>query len=133
MLKCNDCPKYYNGQTGISFKTRYTEHIKALTLPLIKSNFAEHIFNTHHRYTNIETNLEILHILPKGPKLITTELYDIFKHYKQSPTKILNDQIHYKSHTFLDTTKHSGHHNISAVPTTMNRNIAASSTGTAKH
>ena len=29
------------------------------TQQLIKSNFAEHIFNTHHTYTNIETNLEI--------------------------------------------------------------------------
>ena len=51
-LKCNDCPKYYIGQTGRSFKTRYTEHIKALTQPLKKSNFAEHIFNTHHIYTS---------------------------------------------------------------------------------
>ena len=51
--------------------TRYTEHIRALTQPLIKSNFAEHIFNTHHTFTDIETNLEILHILPKGPKVNT--------------------------------------------------------------
>ena len=69
--------------------TRYTEDIKALTQPLIKSNFAEHIFNTHHTFTDIETNLEILHIPPKGPKLNTTEQYETFKHYKQSPTNIL--------------------------------------------
>ena len=31
---------------------------KAQTQPLIKSNFAEHTLNTHHTYTNIETNLE---------------------------------------------------------------------------
>jgi hypothetical protein len=53
-----------------------TEHIKALTQALIKSNFAEHIFNTHHTYTNIETNLEMLHITPKGPKPNTTEQYE---------------------------------------------------------
>ena len=35
-----------------------SKHIKALTQPLIKSNFAEHIFNTHHTFTDIETNLE---------------------------------------------------------------------------
>ena len=46
------------------------------TQPLIKSNFAEHIFNTHHTFTNIETNLEILHTLPKGPKLNTAEQYN---------------------------------------------------------
>ena len=83
-LKWDDCPKYYIGQTGRSFKTRYTEHIKALLQQLIKSNFAEHIFNTHHSFTDIETNLEILHTLPKGPKLNTTEQYEIYKHYKQS-------------------------------------------------
>ena len=39
-------------------------------LPLvshIKSNFTEYIFNTNHTYTKFETNLEILHILSKGP------------------------------------------------------------------
>ena len=82
------------GQTGRSFKTRCTEYIKGLTQPLIKSNFAEHMFNTHHTCTNIETNLEILHILTKGSKLYTTKQYEIYKHYKQSPTNILNDHVH---------------------------------------
>ena len=77
--------------------------------------------------------LEILHTLPKGPKLNTTEQYEIYKHYKQSPTNILNDQIHYKSHTLFDTIMHSSHNNISANPTTTNRNITASSTRTVKH
>ena len=112
VCKCNDCPNYYIGQTGRSFKTWYTEHIQ--------SNFAEHIFNTHHTYTDTETNLEILHILPKCPKLNTTEQYEIYKHYKQSPTNILNDQIHYKSHTLFDTIIHCSHNNISANPTTTN-------------
>ena len=84
-LKCNDCPKFYIGQTGRSLKTRYTEHIEALTLPFIKSNFTEHIFNSHHTYTNIETNLEILHILAEGPKLNTTEQYEVYKNYKKNP------------------------------------------------
>ena len=83
--------------------------------------------------TDIETNLEILHTLPKGPKLNTTEQYEINKHYKQSPTNILNDQIHYKSYTLFDTIIHSSHNNISANPTTTNRNIAASSTRTVNH
>ena len=95
--------------------------------------FAEHIFNTHHTWTNIETNLEILHILPKGPKLKTTEPYEIYKHHKQFPTNILNDQIHYKCHTLFDTINHCIHNIISAIPTTMDRNIAASSIETVKH
>jgi hypothetical protein len=77
----------YIGQTGRSFKTQYTEQIKKVTQPLIKSNFSEHIFNTHHTYSNIETNLEILDTLPKGPKLNNTEQYEIYKHYElSSPT-----------------------------------------------
>ena len=68
-------------------------------------------------------------------KLNTTEQYEllVYKHYKQSPTNILNDQIPKKSHTLFDTIKHRNHNNISAIPLTMNRNIAASSTGTVKH
>ena len=87
-------------------------------------------------WVSIETNLEILHTLPKGPKLNTTKKYEIHKHYKQSPTNILNDQTHYKSHTLFDTIKHSSHNNISVNPTTMNRKInfnAAFSTGIVKH
>ena len=98
-------------------KKHYTEQIKSLTQPLIQSNFAEHIFNTHHTYTNIKSNLEILHILSKGPKLNTTEQYETYKHYKQFPTNILNDQLHYKIHTLFDTITHASHTNI---PTTMN-------------
>ena len=53
----------------------------------MKSNFAGHIFNTYHTYTNIEKNLEILHLLPKDPKLNTAEQYEIYNHYKQSQSK----------------------------------------------
>ena len=33
--------------------------------------------------------------------------------------QLLNDQIHYKSHTLFDTIIHSTHNNISAIPTTL--------------
>ena len=45
--------------TSRSFKTQYTEHMKALTQPLMKSNLAENIFNTNDTYNNIETNFYI--------------------------------------------------------------------------
>jgi hypothetical protein len=47
---------------------------------------------------------------------------------------ILNDQLHYKSHTLFDTITHASY--ISANQTTMNQKtnfIAASSTETTKH
>ena len=80
-LKFNGCSKFYISQTGRSFKTWYIEHtsIQSLTKPLIKSTFAEHILNIHHIYTKIQTNL---HILSNGPKLNTTEQYEIYKRYK---------------------------------------------------
>ncbi|KAG8319624.1 hypothetical protein J6590_087929 [Homalodisca vitripennis] len=36
----------------------------------IKSNFAEHLLETDHNYTNIEKNMEILDIERKGEKAI---------------------------------------------------------------
>ena len=76
-------------------------NLKTLTEPLIKSSFVGCTFNTHHTYTNIGTNLKILYILLKGPKLNSTEQYEIYNHYKQSPTNILNDQLHDKTHTLF--------------------------------
>ena len=49
------------------------------------------------------------------------EQYEIYKHYKQSPTNLFNDQILYKSHTLFDTIKHSSHNNISATSSKMNK------------
>ena len=98
-LKCNDCPNYYIGQTGRSFKTRYTEHREALHTTTYKIKLCRTHIQHFHTYTNIKTNLEILHILPKGPKLNTAEQYEIYKHYKQSPTtykkiKYITNPIH---------------------------------------
>ena len=61
--KCNDCPKFHIGARGISQNTINSTH--NITQPLIKSNFVEHIFNSNHMYTNLETNLKILHTLSK--------------------------------------------------------------------
>ena len=41
-LKCNDCNKFYIGQTGRSFSSRFSEHTKAPTNNNIQSNFATH-------------------------------------------------------------------------------------------
>ena len=56
-LKCNDCPNYYIGQTGRSFKTQYTEHIKALTQP----HTTPYMKNTHPQvFTNLNVPITIL-------------------------------------------------------------------------
>ena len=55
------------------------------------SSFATHLHTQNHSYTNIDTNLEILHLLPKGRKLNTAEQYEIYKHHTTQPNNILND------------------------------------------
>ena len=70
--------KFYIAQTGKLFTTRYNEHIKAINHPYIKSNFAEHILSTGPKYTNIQTNIQILHKTDKDPKLNTLEQFEIY-------------------------------------------------------
>ena len=75
--------KFYTRQTGRSFTTRYIKQIKAINHPYIKSNFAaEHILILGHKYTNIQTNLQILDRRHKDPKLNTLEQFEIYKHHK---------------------------------------------------
>jgi hypothetical protein len=65
------------------------------------------------------------------PKLNTTEQHEIYRDYKQSPTNILNNQLHSKTHTLFDIITHDKH----TAPTTVNRktnHIAVSSTMTTK-
>ena len=73
---CSNCNKFYIGQTGRSFTTRYNEHIKAINHPYLKSNFTEHVLSTGHKYRNIQTNLKILHKTHKDPKLKTLGQYN---------------------------------------------------------
>ena len=56
-LKFNENPKFYISKTGRSFKIQHNEHIKALTQPQTKSNFAEYILDTNNTYANIDINL----------------------------------------------------------------------------
>ena len=71
------------------------EYIKGLPQPLKKSNFAEHIFNTNHTYTNFETNLEILHT-----------------NIMSSLTNILNVPLHYKTYTLFEKITYANHTDI---------------------
>ena len=93
----------YIGQTGRSFTTRYTEHIQAIHKTHKRSNFADHIVNNNHTYTDINTDMEILHIQHKSRKLNTLEQYEIYKQYNTEPNNMLNEHIPYKSHTLFET------------------------------
>ena len=92
-IKCDDCPKFYIGQTGRNFKCRFKEHIQAIrsnNLTSQKSAFAEHILDSQHNYTGLEHNMEILNIAPKGEKLNALEDYQIYLHKIKNQENLLN-------------------------------------------
>ena len=66
----------------------------------------------------------------------STKQNEICKHYKQSPTNMLNDQLHYKTHTLFDTITYASLTNISSIPITINWKRTSSKPiqpGPAKH
>ena len=80
-LNCSNCNKFYIGQTGRCFKQRYIEHTKGLH-STTESTFANHLIEPNHTYTNINSNMDILHIHTKGQKLDTLKQLEIYKHIK---------------------------------------------------
>ena len=69
-LNCSDCNKFYICQTGHCFKHRYIEHTMALH-STTESTFANHVIEANHTSTNIDNNMNILHVHTKGRKLDT--------------------------------------------------------------
>ena len=78
---CSDCNKFYIEQTRRSF-TKYDDYIKVINHLFIKSDFAEHMLCIGHKYTNIQTNLQMLCKKHKGLKLNTLEQFEIYKYQK---------------------------------------------------
>lgn len=91
-LKCSDCDKFYIGQTGRTFKTRFREH----TYTQNKTAFGIHLKVTKHKIDSINQNMEIIHKIEKGRKLDLLENINIYQHHKKEPDKILNDQLEVK-------------------------------------
>jgi hypothetical protein len=64
-IKCNDCQLKYVGQTNISFRMRFKEHIQAVRTNISNSKFAKHILDAQHTYDTTEEKMNILHIEKK--------------------------------------------------------------------
>ena len=88
-ISCSDCNKFYIGQTGRSFETRFKEHLPRNNN---KSNFSEHLISNNHSYSSLEENLKPLHLCNKGRTMTTLEQYEIYKATKTSPQDLLNDK-----------------------------------------
>lgn len=101
-VKCNDCPKYYIGQTGRSFRTRFKEHLPKKTVTQ-KSNYAEHLVQCGHNYSSLTNNLKVMHKCNKSRLLSTLENYEIYKAVLDEPDNVLNDKINSQANTLFDT------------------------------
>lgn len=86
-IKCDDCNATYIGKTSRNFRQRFNEHIKSKT-----SNVFQHVRQTQHRITNLESNLSILHKSNDNKMLNVLEGYEIRKATLKNET-LLNDQI----------------------------------------
>lgn len=95
-LRCqhNNCGATYVGQTGRKFSTRYKEHRKG-EITHRHTSFSDHIYVENHAFIDIDTDLEVLHIMNKGRKLNTLEALEII-----ADTKTSNENLN--DHTFIN-------------------------------
>lgn len=105
-IKCDDCPSVYIGQTGRSFHTRYKEHHPDPRTVKQKSNVAQHLIDSNHSISEIENNLEVLHVSRKGRMLNTLEEFEIYKAFKNNKN-ILNDKLNFKSNILFNNIMYS--------------------------
>lgn len=99
-ITCNDCNKFYIGQTGRSFLTRFKEHIKDINAPDPKSNYAQHIKTEKHQFTDFNHNLITLHKAKKGQLLNRLEELEIYKH--KNSNVLLNDKLNTRTNKIYD-------------------------------
>ena len=89
-LNCATCNKFYIGQTGRNFFTRFREHKREIEKDDCKSSFAEHLKDENH-FCNFDNNFKILHSLHKCKKLDTLEIIEIKRSMNTDSTNLLND------------------------------------------
>lgn len=103
-LTCNECPMFYVGQTGRSFSKRFNEHVSeiknATTRTHFKSNYAQHLAMEKHTYTDINTNMQIMHKIAKGYTLDRLEEIEIYKN-RNSPL-LINEKINTRANKLYD-------------------------------
>ena len=110
MLECSSCDKFYIGQTGRSFGTRFKEHLPKGKLTNITSNFAKHLVDTGHDYVDFDSNCIPLHVCGKGPHMNTLEEYEIYKAYKHNASSVLNDKLCFNTNALYDLAMENDDH-----------------------
>ena len=99
-LQCSDCPSFYIGQTGTSFKLRFDQHRRDVGKEDPSSAFAQHLNSASHA-CNFNTDFSILHLHNKGRKLDALENIEI----RQATLKnqlIVNDLLFTKNTPIIE-------------------------------
>ena len=78
-LTCPDCEIKYVGQTGRSFRTRFSEHFRDFKYANHKSRFAQHLLENNHSIGPIDSIMKVLHSTNKGKQMDTLEKCHIYK------------------------------------------------------
>ena len=89
-LNCASCSKFYIGQTGRNFATRFREHHREIDKDDCKSSFADHLKSESH-FCNFNENFNILHSIHKSKKLDTLEFIEIKRALNTDSSNLLND------------------------------------------
>jgi hypothetical protein len=102
-LNCSNCPKFYIGQTGRSFKKRFSEHLPKKSLKIQRSKFAEHLINCNHSVNSMEENLKILHKCKKSHFMNTMEELHIYSAFKTQQNNVLNEKLKYSCNVLFNS------------------------------
>ena len=104
-LVCRDCCCFYIGQTGRAFKKRFKEHLPKKDPSRITSNYARHLVDNNHNYTDFASNFQPLHMCKKGRYMSAVEEFEIYKAFKETNTQkvLLNEQLQFQSNSLYDT------------------------------
>ena len=110
MLECSSYDKFYIGQTGRSFGTRFKEHLPKGRLTNRTSNFARHLVDTGHDYVDFDSNCTPIHVCEKGPHINALEEYEINRAYKHNTDFVLNDKLCFNTNASHDLAMKNDHH-----------------------
>ena len=78
-LSCPDCHMKYVGQTGRSFRIRFSEHFRYYKYNNSKSKFAKHLVDNKHSVGPISDIMKVLYKKNKGKLMDTMEWCYIYK------------------------------------------------------
>lgn len=100
---CDDCNKFYVGQTGRPAIERFKEHLPKSDISKTRSSFAQHLMMSNHGYTGFQKNFVLLHNCRKGSYMNALEECEIYKASRLQGDQLLNDKLLFKSNHLYDT------------------------------